>query len=290
MDPPFARAYNGGMIRERLPSMPPSTRSARTWRGIGLPSSPRVPAPARRRAFPGDRRRRPVIVLQPRRVAVRAVARRIADEQGWTLGREVGWHIRFERRFAHETQVLVVTEGILTARLLQDPLLSAFTTIVFDEFHERSVHADVGLALARQAWLARDDLRLVVMSATLDDARVATFLGDCPVVTVAGMLHPLTTEHAPGEPVPEAVRNVLPRTGGHVLCFLPGARDQRRLRAGPTLASQDVDVLPLQVARTPTRRTRPSPGGTTTRDPRHEHRRKPRLTVPGVAVVIDTGR
>ena len=80
----------------------------------------------------------PVIVLQPRRVAARAMARRIAAEQGWTLGEEVGWHVRFERRFSAETRVLFATEGILTARLLQDPLLSGFPTIVLDEFHERT--------------------------------------------------------------------------------------------------------------------------------------------------------
>src|SRR5258707_8814856 len=84
----------------------------------------------------------PVIVLQPRRVAARSMARRIAEEQGWTLGHEVGWHVRFERQFSAGTRVLFATEGILTARLQQDPLLSGFRTIVFDEFHERSIHAD----------------------------------------------------------------------------------------------------------------------------------------------------
>ncbi|HYT77174.1 MAG TPA: DEAD/DEAH box helicase, partial [Vicinamibacterales bacterium] len=109
----------------------------------------------------------PVVVLQPRRVAARSMARRIAAEQGWTIGDEVGWHVRFERTFSGGTRVLFATEGILTARLQQDPLLGAFHTIVLDEFHERSIHADLGLALARQAWRARGDLRIVVMSATL---------------------------------------------------------------------------------------------------------------------------
>src|SRR6476659_9197503 len=84
----------------------------------------------------------PVLLLQPRRVAARAIARRIADEQGWGLGREVGWHVRFERRFTAATRVLLATEGILTARLVDDPLLSGVRTIVLDEFHERSIHAD----------------------------------------------------------------------------------------------------------------------------------------------------
>src|SRR3990170_4999450 len=88
----------------------------------------------------------PVLLLQPRRVAARAIARRIAMERAWTLGREVGWQMRFDRNFSTETRLLVATEGILTARLQQDPLAAAFTTIVIDEFHERSIHADVGLA------------------------------------------------------------------------------------------------------------------------------------------------
>ena len=122
-----------------------------------------------------------VILLQPRRVAARAIAARIADERGWTLGREVGWQVRLERRFSARTRLLVVTEGVLTARLQTDPLLSGFTTIVLDEFHERSVHADLAIALARQAWRARDDLRIVVMSATLESAAVSAFLGGCPL-------------------------------------------------------------------------------------------------------------
>src|SRR4029450_12503740 len=122
----------------------------------------------------------PPILLQPRRMAARAVARRIAEEREWTLGREVGWHIRFEKRATRDTRLLVVTEGILTARLRQGPLLSDFSTIVLDEFHERSVHLDLGLALARQAWLARTDLRIVVMSATTGGQPRARFLGGGP--------------------------------------------------------------------------------------------------------------
>ena len=117
-----------------------------------------------------------VILLQPRRVAARAIAARIAAERGWTLGREVGWQIRLDRKFTADTRLLVVTEGILTARLQTDPLLSEFATIVIDEFHERSIHADVAIALAKQAWRARADLRIAVMSATLD-SRAASEIG-----------------------------------------------------------------------------------------------------------------
>ena len=233
----------------------------------------------------------PVILLQPRRVAARAVARRIAEEREWTLGREIGWQIRFDKRFTRDTRLLVVTEGILTARLQQDPLLTDFTTIVLDEFHERSIHADLGLALARQAWLARDDLRIVVMSATLDVRAVARFLGDAPVVIVPGALHPLTVEHADGESLVEAARSVLPRTAGQVLCFLPGAREIDRARAEmSSIAAGGIDIVPLHGS---------LDGDAQDAAIRAVDRRRiilatniaeTSLTVPGVSAVIDTGQ
>ena len=173
----------------------------------------------------------PVLLLQPRRVAARSIARRIAEEQGWTLGEEVGWHVRLERRFAARTRVLLATEGILTARLQQDPLLTGFSTIVLDEFHERSIHADLGIALARQAWLARDDLRLVVMSATIDAERVAAFLNECPVVDVPGRLHSVDVRYMPNATVADAAREALKTPARRILCFLPGAPEIRRTLA-----------------------------------------------------------
>src|SRR5262245_7372602 len=140
------------------------------------------------------------------------MAARIASERGWTLGREVGWQIRFEKKFTAETRLLVVTEGVLTARLQSDPFLSDFRTIVLDEFHERSIHADLAIALARQAWRARDELRLVVMSATLDAESVSRYLDDCPVVDVPGRLHPLEMSYAPGASVADAALDVLRKT------------------------------------------------------------------------------
>jgi ATP-dependent helicase HrpB len=233
----------------------------------------------------------PVILLQPRRVAARAVARRIAEEREWTLGRDVGWQIRFDKRFTRDTQLLVVTEGILTARLQQDPLISDFTTIVLDEFHERSIHADLGLALARQAWLARDDLRIVVMSATLDVQSVARFLGDAPTVIVPGALHPLTIEYAEGETVVEAVKRVLPRTAGHVLCFLPGAREIDRTRAEmSSIATRDIDIVPLHGSLD----TDAQDAAIRSVDRRRiivaTNIAETSLTVPGVSAVVDTGQ
>src|SRR5262249_43287485 len=139
----------------------------------------------------------PVLLLQPRRVAARSLARRIAEEQGWTLGREVGWHVRFERRSPPDTRLLVATEGVLTARLQQDPLLTGYRAIVLDEFHERTIHADLAIAMARQAWLARDDLMLLVMSATIDGHGVSRYLGGCEIVEASARPHPLALTHHP---------------------------------------------------------------------------------------------
>lgn len=233
----------------------------------------------------------PVILLQPRRVAARAVTRRIAEEQGWIVGREVGWQIRFERRSSSETKLLVVTEGILTARLQHDPLLSDFTTIVFDEFHERSIHSDLGLALARQAWRARDELRIVVMSATMEIARVASFLGGCPIVEVEGMLHPTTIEYAPDEPIATAVTHMLTRTTGQILCFLPGAPEIERARRQLDIEgiAARAEVLPLHGSidgETQDRALRPTPGR---RVILATNIAETSLTVPGVSAVIDSG-
>jgi ATP-dependent helicase HrpB len=232
----------------------------------------------------------PLILLQPRRVAARALARRIADEQRWTLGEQVGWQIRFERRFSARTRLLVATEGILTARLQDDPLLESFATVVLDEFHERSLHADLAIALARQAARARRDLRLVVMSATLDAARVSAFLDGAPVVDVPGRRHPVEIGYAPGVSVGNAVRQSVGRASGHVLVFLPGAPEIRRAQAElGDLAARGFAVVPLHgslpadeqdaaLAATPKRKLILATNVAETS-----------LTIDGVTDVVDTG-
>ena len=234
----------------------------------------------------------PLILLQPRRVAARAVAARMASERGWTLGREVGWQIRFERRFSRDTRLLVVTEGILTARLQQDPLLSDFATIVLDEFHERSIHADLGIALARQAWLARDDLRIVVMSATLEMERVARFLGGCPTVRVPGAPHPLAVEYAPGESVRDAVAALLPRTNRQLLCFLPGAREIDRAAAelGTIASSTGIEVVALHGSLDADRQDDAIRSTAQRRVILATNIAETSLTVPGVTAVVDSGQ
>jgi ATP-dependent helicase HrpB len=235
----------------------------------------------------------PVILLEPRRIAARSIAHRIAFERGWRVGHEVGWHVRFERRFQPTTRLLVATEGILTGRLQQDPLLSDFQTIVIDEFHERSVHADLAIALSRQAWKARTDLRLVVMSATLDAASVARFLDGCPIVDVPGRTHPLEIAYTPGQSVAAAAAEMLESTPGDVLCFLPGVFEIQ-LAIGelrPKIPAQSVDVLALYGALDAAGQDRAIQGATggMRRVVVATNVAETSLTVPGVTAVIDSG-
>jgi len=231
-----------------------------------------------------------LILLQPRRMAARAIAARIADERGWTLGREVGWQVRLDRRFAADTRLLVVTEGILTARLQTDPLLSDFHTIVIDEFHERSIHADLALALARQAWRARDDLRLVVMSATLDAEPVSAFLGSCPIVDVPGRTYPLDIAYAPQVPLADAVRSVMQETTGSVLCFLPGAPEiQRAMNQIEGQVAQDIELLPLHGSLDAEAQDRALRSAGHRRVIVATNIAETSLTVPDVTAVVDTG-
>jgi len=183
------------------------------------------------------------ILLQPRRVAARALARRIATERGWTIGNEIGWQIRFERKFSDRTRLLVATEGILTARLQSDPLLSDFDVVILDEFHERSIHADVALALAKQAMDSRDDLAVVVMSATIAADEVSRFLGGARVFDVGSRRFPIDVRYKPGVSMSAAIREQLRDAEGDILCFLPGMREIERMRA--ELANVDALVLPL---------------------------------------------
>ena len=231
------------------------------------------------------------IVLQPRRAAARSIARRIANEQRWTVGQEVGWQVRFERVFQAATRLLIATEGVLTARLQQDPLLSDFATVVIDEFHERSIHADLAIALAKQAMAARNDLRLVVMSATMDAGRVARFLDDCAIVTVPGRLHPVRIQYEPDMSPAAAVERALAETPGSVLCFQPGAAEiARTIATLATVRLREADVVPLHGSL-------PASQQDAVLSPRTNRRRvivctniaETSVTVPGITAVVDAG-
>jgi ATP-dependent helicase HrpB len=198
-----------------------------------------------------------IVMLEPRRIAARAAARRMAEEGGlyedqWTLGREVGYQVRFERRAGPETKILVVTEGILVQRLQADPFLEDVGIVIFDELHERNLQTDLSLAMARRVQRdARPDLKLLAMSATLDPGPVAAFLGDCPVIESRGRLHPVDVlytdrpdDRALAGQIAAGVRRVLDATPGDVLVFLPGVGEIQR-SAEALAGLRDLAVLPL---------------------------------------------
>lgn len=177
-----------------------------------------------------------ILLLEPRRLAARAAASRMASMLGEAVGRTVGWRMRGDTRVSAATRIEVVTEGVLTRMLLNDPTLDGVGAVLFDEFHERSIHGDTGLALALNTQsLLRPELRLLVMSATIDGARVAGLLGNAPIIESAGRSFPVTTSFHPPRPgqrmedvVVSAVRDALAHHAGDVLVFLPGAREIRR--------------------------------------------------------------
>ena len=183
--------------------------------------------------------RQSIVMLEPRRVATRAAAWRLAELRGESVGETIGYRMRGESRVGRGTRVEVVTEGILTRRLQRDPTLDGVGVLIFDEFHERSLDADLGLALAlRTRSLVRDDLRIVVMSATLDGESVARVLGGAPILTSHGRTFPIETRYI--EPrrdirieaaVANAIADAVNRDEGDVLVFLPGAGEIRRVEA-----------------------------------------------------------
>src|SRR5919199_6274574 len=139
---------------------------------------------------------RTIVMLEPRRLAARAAARFMARSLGEDVGGTVGYRVRLDTRVSARTRVEVVTEGVLTRLLQSDPTLDGVGLVIFDEFHERSLHADLGLALTLQSRaVLRDDLRLLVMSATLDGGAVATLLGDAEVIASVGRSHPVETRY-----------------------------------------------------------------------------------------------
>jgi ATP-dependent helicase HrpB len=242
-----------------------------------------------------------LIVLEPRRIAARAAAERMAVTLGERVGETVGYRVRLASRVSSRTRIEVVTEGVFTRMILDDPGLEGVAAVLFDEFHERSLDADLGLAFARDAQrLLRDDLRLLVMSATLDPAPVAALLDEAPIIECQGRMFPVETRYLGRDPAARiedqtgrAVRRALADEGGSLLVFLPGQgeieRVAERLRAD--VRDETVDIAPLYGALTPAEQDRAIA-------PAQPGRRKvvlatsiaqTSLTIEGVRVVVDCG-
>jgi ATP-dependent helicase HrpB len=243
--------------------------------------------------FAGQR----IVLLEPRRLAARAAAYRLAEQLDEEVGQTVGYRMRQETRVGQKTRIEVVTEGVLTRMLLDDPSLEGVGIVVFDEFHERSLVADVGLAFCRQTQeVLRPDLKLLVMSATLDADALAGHLG-APVIRSEGHMYPVDTRylgHAlrglrPEAPTAEAVRRALRETEGDLLVFLPGTAEIRRTLELLADVTDRAEVLPLYGDLTREEQDRAlRPAG----------RRKvilatsiaeTSLTIDGVRVVVDAG-
>ena len=264
----------------------------------GAGKTTRVPPALMDAGFLGGRR---IVMLAPRRVAARAAARHMAALLGEAPGGRVGYQVRFESRRSAATRIEVVTEGILTRRMLADAALDEVGLLIFDEFHERSLEADLGLALALDIQdTIRPDLRILVMSATLEAEGLSRLLGDAPIVRAQGRRYPVETIHAGrslrqtvAEVVARHVEAVLSRHPGSVLAFLPGEAEIRR--AGERLAAgglpRDVTVLPFHG----------SLGGDQQDEaiaPSASGRRKvvlattlaeTSLTIDGIGIVVDSG-
>jgi ATP-dependent helicase HrpB len=253
-----------------------------------------------------------ILVLEPRRLAARAAAERMAHNLGERVGETVGLRVRFGSRVSRQTRIEIVTEGIFTRRIVEDPMLDGVAAVLFDEFHERSLDADLGLALACDVQQGlREDLKLLVMSATIDGARVAALLGNplgnargsVAVIKSQGRLFPVETRYVgrDARPIEPQVADIIVRAmraeGGSLLAFLPGAAEIRRTRALLQQALQDnridptTDVVALYGALGADEQARaiePAPPG----------RRKivlatsiaeTSITIEGVRIVIDSG-
>jgi ATP-dependent helicase HrpB len=242
---------------------------------------------------------RRIVMLEPRRVAARAAAGFMARQLGEEVGATVGYRIRFERRLSAATRIEVVTEGILTRMLQDDPMLEGTGALLFDEFHERHLSADLGLALALDVQAqVRPELRLVVMSATLDGERLAAFL-DAPRITSAGRSHPVDIAHFPArreesleQQMRRAVSQALEQHDGDVLAFLPGRREIARVHAAMAgRAGERIELLELHgdlPVEQQVRVLQPAPGGVR-RVVLATNVAESSVTLPGVRVVIDSG-
>jgi ATP-dependent helicase HrpB len=242
-----------------------------------------------------------IIVLEPRRIAARASAERMAKTLGERAGETVGYRVRFGSKVSRATRIEVVTEGIFTRQILDDPELAGVAAVLFDEFHERSLDADLGLALARDAQTGlREELRILVMSATLDGARVARLLGEAPVVASEGRAFPVETRYlgrkvdAPLErQMADAIALGLRADPGSVLAFLPGAAEIRRTQNFLSERIQDatIEIVPLfgaLDAAVQDRAIAPAPKGSR-KVVLATSIAETSLTIEGVRIVVDSG-
>jgi ATP-dependent helicase HrpB len=239
-----------------------------------------------------------IIVVEPRRIAARLAAHRVASELGEAIGGLVGYQVRFDEKVGPRTRLRFVTEGILTRRLLTDPTLKGVDAIILDEFHERHLDSDLALVLLKRLQRTRPKLQLIVMSATLDAAPIARYLGDCPILRAEGRLFPVSVRHLPYSPAALHVQlkgavEILEseQPSGHILAFLPGAAEIRRAaRECDALARQvGLRVLPLHGDLSPAEQDRAVLPSADRKLIIATNVAESSVTVEGVTAVIDSG-
>ena len=240
-----------------------------------------------------------ILVAQPRRLAARLAARRVAAERGETLGDLVGYSVRFESKITPKTRVHYVTQGVLLRRLLDDPSLRGVGMVVLDEFHERQLDADLSLALLRHLQRSRRDLRLIVMSATLEATPIAHFLGDCPRLVSEGQRYEVRVEHlrsADDRPLAKQIVSAVKRAlqeapTGDILAFVPGAGEIRQARVAleDTAEASGLDVVPLHGDLPVDQQARAVAPGRRRKVILSTNVAESSITVEGVTVVIDSG-
>ncbi len=242
-----------------------------------------------------------ILVLQPRRIAARMLAERVAFEMGCEPGGIVGYHTRYERAFGMDTRILFVTEGILTRMLADDPTMPGIGAIVFDEYHERSLNTDLGLAMAWHSRMGlRKDLLLVVMSATMDAGPVSAFLGNAPIVNSRGRLFDVKVSYCsqadrlegPADAAASALKELIASgESGDILIFMPGAREIRRtVDACSRLAvGSELDIMPLYGELPPEEQRRVMRPSKKRKVIVATNIAETSLTIPGVRHVIDSG-
>ncbi len=242
-----------------------------------------------------------IVMLEPRRVAARATARRIANERGVKLGGEVGYQVRFDRRMGKSTRLAVITEGILTRRLQSDPFLEGVQVVILDEFHERSMHTDLAIAFLKEVQEVRDDLKVVVMSATLEAEPIADYL-DVPSVKSEGRTYPVEVEYLDKPPEDrveyEAARAVRRAVGGQeddggdILVFLPGRGEIHRCLEAlePWANEENIDLFPLYGALSHKEQDRAIEPGEQRKVIAATNIAETSLTIEGVTVVVDSGK
>jgi len=242
---------------------------------------------------------RQVLVLEPRRLAARLAARYVAAELGEKVGGVVGYQVRFEDVTNRDTRLRFLTEGVLTRRLATDPNLSRVGAVVLDEFHERHLEGDLALALLRRLQRTRPDLRLVVMSATLDAAPIAAYLDNARILRSEGRQYPLAIEYTPHSAAPleqqvaAAVERVLAcESQGHILVFLPGAAEIRRAEQACARIAERAGMLllPLHGDQSPDEQDRAVAPCEQRKIILSTNVAESSITIEGVTAVIDSGQ